>query len=366
MAFCEFKNVRIAGVAAAVPKNVISNLTLSAERGEMSTEYTPEAFVELTGVKERRVSDRLTTSDLGFAAAQRLILDLKWDKSEVEALIFVSQTADYILPCTACILQDKLGLSKECYAADVTLGCSGWVYGLSYVCGLLASGTIRKALLIAGDAKKRIEGPRDPLFGHASTVTAVEFAEGAEGFKFHFGTDGSGYDAIITPGGGSRNQVSVDSFKMEMIDGKPYNQMMTRMKGMDVFGFGITVAPKSVKKLAEHYGFDYQSYDYFLFHQANMKMNNMIVKKLKLDPAKVPSEMLHFGNTSSASIPLLMVTQICDQINNKKTKLLCCGFGVGLSWGTVAINDAIAVSELVEVDDADANYGYKLPDELSA
>jgi len=366
MAFCKFKNVRIAGVAAGVPKNVISNLTLSAEKGEISSEYTPEDFVELTGVQERHVSNCLTTSDLGFAAAQRLISDLKWGKAEIEALIFVSQTADYILPCTACVLQDKLGLSKECYAADVTLGCSGWVYGLSYVCGLVSTGAIRKALLIVGDAKKRTEAPLDPLFGHAGTVTAVEFFEGADGFKFHFGTDGSGYDAIITPGGGSRNQVSPDSFKMETIDGKPYHQLMTRMKGMDVFSFGITTAPKSVKKLAEHYGFDYQSYDYFLFHQANMKMNNMIVKKLKLDPAKVPSEMLHFGNTSSASIPLLMVTQIREQINGKKTKLLCCGFGVGLSWGTVAIEDAIQVSPLVEVDDSAENYGYKLPDNPSA
>ena len=154
MAFCEFKNVRIAGVAAGVPKNIISNLTLSSGDGSISSDYSPEAFVELTGVKERHVSDHLTTSDLGFAAAERLISDLKWNKADIEAVIFVSQTADYLLPCTSCILQDRLGLSKECYAADVSLGCSGWVYGLSYVCGLLSTGAIRKAILIAGDAKK--------------------------------------------------------------------------------------------------------------------------------------------------------------------------------------------------------------------
>ncbi len=360
MAFCEFKNVRIAGIAAGVPKNIISNLTLSAEKGEISTEYTPEAFVELTGVKERHVSDRLTTSDLGFAAAQRLLADLKWDKSEIEALIFVSQTADYFLPCTACILQDKLGLTKECYAADVTLGCSGWVYGLRYVAALVSSGAINKALLIVGDAKKRVDGPKDALFGHAGTATAIEHVESAAGFKFHFGTDGSGYDAIITPDGGARNRVSVESFKLDNYEGKPMNRLMTRMKGMDVFGFGITTAPKSVKKLAEHFGFDYLTYDWFLFHQANMKMNNMIIKKLKLDPAKVPSEMYNFGNTSSASIPLLFVTQIRDKVNGVKQKYLCCGFGVGLSWGTVAFEDAIHVSELVEVDDSAENYSYKL------
>ena len=360
MAFCEFKNVRIAGVAAGVPKNIVSNLDLKSGDGSISADYSPEAFVEMTGVKERRISEILTTSDLGFAAAERLIADLGWDKAAIDAVLFVSQTADYILPATACILQDRLGLSKECYAADIALGCSGWVYGLSMACSFVSAGAMKRVLLIAGDAKKRSKSPHDPLFGNASTATAIEFSEGSDGFKFHFGTDGSGYDAIIVPDGGSRNQVSPESFIPEIYEGKPMHRIQTHMKGMDVFAFGITTAPKSVKKLAEHYGFDYQTYDYFLFHQANMKMNNMIVKKLKLDPAKVPSEMYNFGNTSSASIPLLMVTQIRDQINGQKKKFLCCGFGVGLSWGTVAFEDAIHVSELVEVDDSAENYGYRI------
>ena len=366
MAFCEFKNVRLVGVAAAVPNTILDNMTLSAEKGEISSDYTPEDYIKLTGVKERRVSQVLCTSDLGFAAAKRLMADLKWNKSEIDALIFVSQTPDYILPCTACILQDKLGLSKECYAADVGLGCSGWVYGLSYVASLLACGSMRKALLIVGDAKGRSRSGniiRDPLFGNAGTATAFEFAPGAKGFQCHFGTDGSGYEAIITPDGGSRNPVTSETLKIEYVDGKPRHRMSARMNGMDVFSFGITTAPKSVKKLAEHYGFDYQSYDYFLFHQANMKMNNMIVKKLKLDIEKVPSEMYKFGNTSSASIPLLFVTQIRNQVNGCNKKFICCGFGVGLSWGTVAFEDSIHVSELVEVDDSEENYGYKLPEE---
>ena len=360
MAFCEFKNVRIAGVAAGVPMNIVSNLDLKSGDGSISADYSPEAFVEMTGVKERRISEVLTTGDLGFAAAERLIADLAWDKATIDAVLFVSQTADYAFPATACILQDRLGLSKECYAADIALGCSGWVYGLSMACSLVATGAMKRILLIAGDAKRRAPQPLDPLFGSASTATAVEFSEGADGFRFHFGTDGSGYDAIIIPDSGSRNQVKPETFILHEYEGKMMHNMQTHMKGMDVFGFGITTAPKSVKKLAEHYGFDYLSYDYFLFHQANMKMNNMIVKKLKLDPAKVPSEMYNFGNTSSASIPLLFVTQIREQVNNIKKKFLCCGFGVGLSWGTVAFEDAIHVSELVEVDDSAENYGFKL------
>lgn len=350
MAFLEFQNVRIAGISAGVPKNVSSNLHPSKD-DNFSSDYSPESFVEATGVKERRTSHVLTTSDLAYEAAEKLIADLGWEKSDVEALVFVSQTADYILPATACILQDRLGLSKECYAADVALGCSGWVYGLSNVVSLMTNGNIKKALLLCGDAKGHFHGPRDPLFGSAGTATAFEYQEGAEGFRCHFGTDGGGYDAIIALDGGSRNQFSVKSFETENIDGKPVNRLMTRMKGMDVFSFGITTAPKSVKKLSEHYGFDYLDYDYFVFHQANMKMNNQITKKLKLEPAKVPSCMYHFGNTSSASIPLTIVTELKDKCQTS-TKFICCGFGVGLSWGTVAfVADDMLISDLVEVED---------------
>ncbi len=353
MAFLEFKNVRIVGIAAGVPKNVVSNYTL--KQGEdISSDYTPEAFVDTTGVMERRCSDTLCTSDLCFAAAERLISDMKWDKQEIDAIIFVSQRPDYILPATACILQDRLGLSKDCYAEDVSLGCSGWVYGLSNVVSLVSTGSIRKALLLAGDGRKWAEMRREPLFGDAGTVTALEYTpEEVPPIRFHFGTDGSGFDAIIVPDGGCRNQVSHDSFTLkEEEDGKVMGRLYTHMKGMDVFSFGITTAPKSIKKLSEHFGFDYQNIDYFIFHQANMKMNNMIVKKLKLVPDRVPSCMSHFGNTSSASIPLTIVSELKYLSRNGASKFLCCGFGVGLSWGTVAFEvDNLVVSDLVEVSD---------------
>lgn len=350
MAFLQFKNVRIAGIAAGVPKQIGSNLDSSLHN--ISEEYTPEAFVEATGVLERHISDKLTTSDLGYAAAEKLISDLGWNKAEIEALIFVSQTADYIFPATACILQDRLGLSKECYAADVALGCSGWVHGLSYIAGLLNAGSIKKAILIAGDAKPRFHCVVNPLFGHAATATAIEYSKDAEPLQFHFGTDGSGYDAIITPDGGSRNQTTLESFNTEVVDGREITRLQGRMKGMDVFAFGISTAPKSIKKLAENYGFDYLDADYYVFHQANMKMNNTIVKKLKLEPEKVPSCMYHFGNTSSASIPLTIVTQLKGKIEDRPTKFICCGFGVGLSWGTVAIKtNNLVVSDLVEVEE---------------
>ena len=344
MAFLTVKNVRIAGISAGVPLKKISNLDLQ----DLSADYEAKDFVEVTGVLERRVDD-YTTSDLCLSAAEQLIKDLEWEKGDIDAIIFVSQTTDFILPATACIIQDKLGLSKECYAEDIVLGCSGWVYGLSSLSSLMASGEIKKALLMAGDAKRHVES-NDPLFGYAGTVTALEYVEGEEGFKFHFGTDGSGYDAIIIPDGGSRNQITMDSFKEEVINGKTYNRLQTRMKGMDVFTFGVTTAPKSVKSLGKQFGFDYKDADYVIFHQANMKMNNMIAKLLKLPAEKVPSCMYNFGNTSSASIPLTIVTKLKGVVENKSTKFICCGFGVGLSWGTVAFESKnLVISNLVEL-----------------
>ena len=351
MAFLEFKNVKIAGISAGVPEFIASNLHPLSDDG-VSNDYPPEEFVEITGVLERRISDKLTTSDLCYWAAERLIDDLQWNKEDIEAIVFVSQNADYIEPATACVLQDRLGLSKECYAEDVALGCSGWVYGLSNTVSLVSTGAIKKALLLAGDAKRRAQAPLDPLFGYAGTATAIEFDEGANGFCFHFGTDGSGFDAIIIPDGGSRNQVSVNSFSLKETEGKLMHRLQTHMKGMDVFSFGITTAPKSIKKLAEHLGIDYLDADYYVFHQANMKMNNLIVTKMKLDPEKVPSCMRHFGNTSSASIPLTIVTQLKGAFEDRLTRFICCGFGVGLSWGTVVFEtNHIVISDLVEVSD---------------
>ena len=233
---------------------------------------------------------------------------------------------------------------------DISLGCSGWVYGLGTVSSMMSASGLRKCLLVSGDARRRVVFD-DPLFGYAATVTALEFKVGEPGFKFHFGTDGSGYDAIIIPDGGARNQITESSFVSQEIEGRYYTPLQSRMKGMDVFSFGITTAPKSVKQLANHFGFDYLSYDYLVLHQANMKMNNMIAKKLKIGPEKLPSSMWNYGNTSSASIPLTIATQMKKQCVDGNVNLLCCGFGVGLSWGAVALNvNHVVVSDLVEVE----------------
>mgnify|MGYP002624658084 FL=1 len=316
MAFLEFTKVRIAGLSAGVPKNIMRTVSTTDKYGD-------EEFIKTTGVRQKRYSNDLTTSDLCQAAAEQLISDLSWDKSEIDALIFVSQTPDYILPATSCILQDKLGLKKDCMALDISLGCSGWVYGLCTMSGLMQAGTIRKALLLAGDARKQAYEEPDQLFGFAGTVTALEYTGNeADSFKFNMGTDGSGYDAIIKPVGGTRNQVTADDLVPKMCeDGRMRHGFQTQMKGMDVFAFGITTAPKTIKKLAEHYGFDWTTYDYFVFHQANHKMNETIRTKLKLSEEKVPYSMMDYGNTSSASIPLTIVTQLKDKLGGGKNQI---------------------------------------------
>ena len=346
MAFLNYRNVRVVGMSVGVPKRKVCNLDIA----DISKDYDAASFVEVTGVKERRIGE-LTVSDLAVPAVNQLLGELGWEKSSVDGLVVVTQHGDYIVPATSCILQDRVGLSKECMAMDISLGCSGWVYGLSSLVGMMSSGNLRRSLLICGDARRRVEF-NDPLFGFATTVTALEYQEGADEIRFHLGTDGSGYDAIIIPDGGARNQITPSSFVPQEIDGREYIPLQSRMKGMDVFSFGITTAPKSVKKLAEHYGFDYSAYDYLVLHQANMKMNGMIAKKLKFPDGKVPSSMWEFGNTSSASIPLTIATQIREQCRNGHVKLLCCGFGVGLSWGTVAIDvDHLVIPDLIEVED---------------
>ena len=345
MAFLEIKNVRIAGISAGVPKHI----EYTKDNPKISSEYNYEDFIKSTGVEQFRTDDIHTTSDLCCAAAEKLISDLKWEKSDINAVIFVTQGPDYILPSTSCLVQDRLGLSKECYAIEISLGCSGWVYGLSSAASLLSTGCMKKALLMVGDSKFIMPIP-DPLSANAGTVTAIEYVEGEEGFKFHFGTDGSGWDAIYIPDGGARNGISQKSFEMEEYNGRQMCRLQSHMNGMDVFSFAITTAPKSIKKALDYYGESMDDIDYCVMHQANLQIDEVIRKKLKLPKEKVPYSLSKFGNTSSSSIPITINTELRGKIENKPTRLACCGFGVGLSWGTVLLTiNNIVLSDLVEI-----------------
>lgn len=346
MAFLKINNVEIVGISTAVPKKIQSNLGANSSEG---VSYNADDFINTTGVRERRNDKDIHTSDLCASAAEKLIASLNWEKKEIDALILVTQTGDYILPATSCILQDRLGLSKECYCADIGLGCSGWVYGLSNVASLMQTGNIRKALLLVGDTG--LFSPDDDLlFGSAGTATAIEYKKNASPLFFNMGTDGSGHDAIIIPHGGAVHPFCQESLELHEIEGHWYNSIQSQMKGMDVFSFGITTAPKTVKNLAKHYGFEVLDADYLILHQANKKMNDMIIKKLKFTPETAPISLDEFGNTSCASIPVTLVTRLSEKLSNGIVKIMACGFGVGLSWGAVFFETKnITVPNLIEL-----------------
>lgn len=270
----------------------------------------------------------------------------------VDLLIVVTQTPDYILPATSCVLHGKLGLGKECAALDINLGCSGWVYAMSVALSLMSAGQIKRAIVVAGDARKQVFEEHDQLFGYAGTATALEYDEGAAPITIDLGTDGTGYDAIIRPGGGARHPITSHSLELTMCeDGRKRHACQTRMKGMDVFAFGITTAPKSIRKVLKESGMEPNDADYVVLHQANIKMLETIRKKLKLEENKVPYSLIHYGNTSSASIPLTVVTELKDKLAGQKARIIGCGFGVGLSWGTICftVDEQLVISELQEL-----------------
>lgn len=352
MALLKVDNISIAGISACVPKTVLEN----KEEKVFRDEEAARNFIDATGVERRRKApDGVCTSDLCLKAAEELIDCLGWEKGEIECLIFVSQSADYILPATSPILQDRLGLGRGCFTLDISFGCSGWVYALSVISSLMSSGQIKKGLLLAGDTALQRCSPKDqstyPLFGDAGTVTAVEFKEDAPALYFEFNSDGSGADVIIVRDGGSRNPVTPESFVMHQAgEGIVRNNLQVELDGMSVFSFGISKAPKSVKAVLEFCGKDKDEVDYYIFHQANMMMNEKIRAKLSLPAEKVPYSLRDFGNTSSATIPLTMVTEMRDALTGGALSHIGCGFGVGLSWASVYfITDRICCPELVEL-----------------
>lgn len=350
MAFLEVTNVRIAGISACVPREVEENITCSL----FSTKDEALKFIDSTGVERRHISGKYLTSDLCYFAVKKCIEELGWQKEEIDALVFVTQGRDFILPATSCILQERLKLNEDCYTLDIALGCSGWVYGLSTVATLLTTGMMKKALLLCGDtshATSKEDKSAYPLFGEAGTVTALEFSEDCGKMRFHFATDGSGYDAIIIPDGGFRNPFSEKSLEVVAVEpGIKRSRMNTILNGMDVFSFGISKAPESIRKLTERFGIEPESVDYYVFHQANKFMNEKIRKKLKLPEEKVPYSLRDFGNTSSASIVLTILTELKNQASREKHQYIGCGFGVGLSWATVAFDlNNIVVTDLLEV-----------------
>jgi 3-oxoacyl-[acyl-carrier-protein] synthase III len=336
MALFSVNGMRIRGIAAAVPSATEEN-----SKYEYVTEAERNMLIKTTGIATRHVAPKgMATSDLCLPAAEKLIAELGWKKEEIGLLIFVSQSPDHILPATSIILQDKLGLPKTTAAFDISLGCSGYVYGLSVIAPLMATGGFRKALLLAGDISTHGLTPKDkstwPLFGDAGTATALEYDPASRSF-FNLQSDGSGHEAIIIPDGGLRNPMTDKTYEpQEFEKGIVRHRRNLWLNGLDVFNFSTREAPPNITALLEFSGFTAEAIDYFIFHQANLLMNETIRKKLKVPAEKVPYSLHDFGNTSSASIPLTIAARMKEPALVPHRWLLS-GFGVGLSWASAIV-----------------------------
>ena len=350
MALFEIPDIRIAGLSACVPKKKSSNHDYN-----WISKKERELLIRTIGVETRHVAERgQSCSDICMQAAEQLLDNLRWERSEINLLVFVSQSRDYIIPSTSAILQDRLHLPKTCMTIDINLGCSGYVYGLSVISSLMKASGIQKGLLLVGDISTLTSGYKDkstyPLFGDAGTATALEIKQGHPPMQFNLQTDGSGFETIIIYDGGTRNFPSKKSFTVKKYaDGIYRNRLQVALNGIEVFNFSLREVVPNIKTSLNHFHRHLDEFGFLLFHQANRLINETIRKMLKVDPEKVPYSLKDFGNTSCSSIPVTMVSQIRKELQDKPHKLLLSAFGIGLSWGSVFLEtDGIVVPELTE------------------
>lgn len=338
MAYIKINNVAIKGISACVPERIVSNI----DYPYLSKEEI-EKYISAIGVRERHCAlqdGSVCTSDLCYKAADKLISDLNWDRKEIQLLIFVSHTADYKLPSTSCILQDRLGLPTSTMAFDSPLGCSGFVYGLGVATSIMQTGCIKKGLLLVGNTQSFYAAPKDQgtalLFADAGTAIALEYDVNASSMEFDFFTNGGGKDALIVPDGGCRNPFNSHSLE-EYSDenGVVRNRLHEKMDGLEVYKFASKNVPKSINGLMETFSISKEDIDFLLLHQANKLLCEKIRKRLGFTELQTPYNIDRFGNSSGASIPLLLVTEIRDKLQDSNLTYIASGFGVGLSLGSV-------------------------------
>lgn len=313
-------------------------------------------IIASTGIqRHRHVEPGTTASDLSVKAVEMLLADMAWSATDVDCLFYVCTSRDYIAPQTACVLQERLGLREDCFVMDLPLGCSGWVYGMSVITSMMQTGYFKKGLLIAAETNTRNRSMKDrtvrPLFGDAATVTALEYdAAWDKPMNFVFGVDGKGASAIMTKFGGMRHPTTPEALlEIEIEPGIIRKGTDMVVNGMDVFGFAIKRPPASLKELIATFNVDIDSIDYLFLHQANKFIDEKIRKSIKVPPEKVPYCIQDFGNVTSASIPLTMVTQTASALQSGEKHCIACGFGVGLAWSSMEFVIAYAkVSGLIQ------------------
>lgn len=336
MATINFQGVGIKAMSACVPPGVVDNRDL----GYLIPEEEIDKTINNIGIEQRRIADAdVTASDLCYKAARQLMDDNGIDPASIDALLFMSQTPDYRIPATSCLLQHRLGLPRETMCFDISLGCSGYLYALSTAFAYASMQGINRVLLLDGETFSKIVNRRDkvdwPLYGDAGTATLVE--KGDYGTStFMLNTDGSGED-VLKVHAGMRHPITADScVEREREDGNIRTELEVFMDGMDVFNFAISKVPKSIKLLLQQTNRTIDDVDYLVFHQANRFMMDFFVKKLKISPEHVPYCIGKYGNTSSASVPLTIVSELAGKLDGEHTVVMS-AFGAGLSWGSAMV-----------------------------
>jgi len=323
-------------MSACVPKTVFNNKDL----GYLIPEDEIKKTINSIGINERRIADDdVFASDLCCKAATKLLEDNQIAPDSIDVMLFVSQASDYRIPATSCILQNRLGLAKSTACIDLTLGCSGYVYALSTAFAYASMEGVNRVLLLDGETFSKIVNRKDkvdwPLYGDGATATLIE-KDDYKDSTFILNTDGSGEDAVKIHAG-MRNRITPESC-VERVreESNIRTDMEVYMDGMAVFNFAMRVVPAGVRQVLEKTGKTEDDIDYLVFHQSNKFMTDFFVRFLKFPNERVPYSINKYGNTSSTSIPLTIVSELADKLDGEKT-LVMCGFGAGLSWATAMV-----------------------------
>lgn len=336
MAFFSFRNIKVSGIAATVPENILKTETFKPLFGDEEV----NKFIEMTGVKQsHRTSEHQTASDLGYVAARKLLEHKGIDPREIGAVVFSSHSPDYRRPSTAFILQHRLGVGREAVAFDISLGCSSLIYGMQVICSMMNCSDIDKALLFVGDTAGKSVFPNDRsscmLFGEAGAVILLEKTQEENKIDFLLRSDGDGYKYMIIPGGGYRNLHASEDVVM-CKDGNPRTLMNSFIQGTSVFTFTIFDVPRVLKDFWAKTNTTVGDYDVFAFHQANLYILKQIAKKTKIPFEKLPISLDRYGNTSGASALVTLCDVYGEDNESKDIRVLSCGFGIGLSWGVAS------------------------------
>jgi 3-oxoacyl-[acyl-carrier-protein] synthase-3 len=325
----------IKDIAYYLPERVVTNEELVNEFPEWSV----DKIAEKVGVSERRIAaSNETATDLAIKAAEVLFAKQTIIREAIDFVLFCTQSPDYKLPSSACIIQDRLGLSTKCGAFDFNLGCSGYEYGLAVAKGLIMAGIANNVLLLTGETYNKYIHPKDKgnrtIFGDGASATVVSTDGFAEIGEFSLGTDGSGAKNLIVMTSGARisdrlNDVSFDE------GGNPVSSDHLFMDGQEIFMFTLMKVPKMVKDVLSKNGLQKEDVNLFVFHQANKYMLEHLRKKLKIDEDLFFVNLANIGNTVSSTIPIAL----CDarKQNMLSGTVLIAGFGVGLSWGATIL-----------------------------